>query len=94
MWRSGIGWQPFHNVVVYRETNDFKQGANGTPNTVLQRAEALTQYLAGQLGVPRAEIDHHIGLYWHQPVISTLQPHNLVGHAFRSLIVTALRSFR
>jgi hypothetical protein len=93
VWRSASGWQPFHNVVVYRESNSFRQRANGTPNTVLQRAEALTEYLARQLGVPRAEIDRHVGLYWHQPIISALQPHNLVHHAFRSLIVTALQRF-
>ena len=93
VWRSGIGWQPFHNVVVYRESNDFRRGHGGAPNTVLQRAEALTQYLAAQLGVPRAAIDDHIGVYWHQPVTSTLQPHNLVGHAFRSLTVTILERF-
>ena len=93
VYRSGVGWQPFHNVVVYRESNDFKLGVAGTPNTVMQRAEALTVYLAGQLGVPRAEINDHIGLHWNQPHISTLQPHNLVGHAFRSLIVTILQSF-
>jgi hypothetical protein len=93
VFRSGAGWQPFHNVVVYRESNDFKLSAAGTPNKVMQRAEALTVYLAGQLGVPRPEINHNIGLYWNQPHISALQPHNLVGHAFRSLIVTILQMF-
>lgn len=93
LWRPGLGWQRFHNVIVYRESNDFKLGAGGAPNIVLQRGEALTTYLAGQLGVPRAEIGDHIGLYWNQPHISKLQPHNLVGHAFRSLIVTILQTF-
>lgn len=93
VYRSGTGWQPFHNVVVYRESNDFKFNSAGTPNAVLQRAEALTLYLAAQLGVPRAGINDHIGLYWNQPIISTLQPHNLVGHAFRSLVVTILQAF-
>lgn len=93
VWRSGTGWCPFHNVVVYRESNDFKYRPDGTPSAVMNRAEALTQYLAETLGAPRAEIDQHIGLYWRQPAISSLQPHNLVGHAFRSLIVTILERF-
>ncbi len=93
VWRSGQGWQPFHDVVVYRESNDFKITASGLPNLVVRRAEALTQYLAEQLGVPRQEIDEHIGVYWRQPVIGGLQPHNLVGHAFRSLVVTILQHF-
>jgi hypothetical protein len=93
IYRSGVGWQPFHDVIVYRESNDFKLSSTGTPNTVTQRAEALTAYLAAQLGVPRVEINDHIGLYWIQPHISTIHPHNLVGHAFRSMIVTILQTF-
>lgn len=93
VWRTGLGWQPFHNVIVYRESNDFKLGAGGAPNAVLRRAEALTAYLAAQLGVPRTEICDHTGAYWNQPRLSTLQPHNLVGHAFRSLIVAILQTF-
>ena len=31
IWRHG--WQPFHDVVVYREANDLKIGARG-PNVV------------------------------------------------------------
>ena len=93
VWRSGTGWQTFHDVVVYRESNDFRQTSGGAPNAVLRRAEGLTQYLAEQLNVPRASMCSHIGLYWQQPGIDTLQPHNLVGHAFRSLIVTILERF-
>jgi hypothetical protein len=87
------GWQPFHNVVVYRECNDFKLRKDGAPNVVMQRAQALTAYLANQLNVPIAEISSHIGAYWKQPPISTLQPNNLAGHAFRSLIVAILQTF-
>lgn len=93
VWKQGSGWQPFHNVVVYRESNDFKLGVGGAPSAVLRRAEVLTAYLATQLGVPRAELRDAIGLYWRQPSISALQPHNLVGHAFRSLMVTILETF-
>jgi hypothetical protein len=93
IWISGTGWRPFHDVIVYRESNDFNLGANGAPNAVLRRAESLTLYLAAQLGVSRSEISDHIGIYWNQPVIADLQPHNLVGHAFRSLVVTILGKY-
>lgn len=82
------GWQPFHDVILYREANDFKPG-----NAVMQRAENLTQYVAKEIGVSRADLCSSIGLYWQTPVISTKQPNNLVGHAFRSMLVEALKKF-
>jgi len=90
IWEGG--WEPFHNVVVYRERNDFRTGKSG-PNLVLQRAEALSNYLAQQLGVNRSALCSEIGIYWRQPGISTFQPHNLVGHAYRSLVVNVLSTF-
>src|SRR5258706_9773388 len=55
--RTGVGWIPFVpkggtsplDVVVYRETNDFKV-KNGAPNSTVQKAQQLSQYLANQLG--------------------------------------------
>ena len=90
IWQHG--WQPFHDVVVYRETNDFKVGARG-PNTVMRRAGTLTGFLAGELGVPRADLCGEIAAYWRHPGIAGLQPHNLAGHAFRSLTVHILETF-
>lgn len=92
-WEQGTGWAPFKNVVVYRETNDFRSKATGAPGAVLQKAENLTAFLARELSVDRGEIDGHIGRYWKIPEIRKLQPHNLVGHAFRSIVVTALATF-
>lgn len=84
-----IGWMGFHDVVVYRESNDF--GAIGsTANMVRNRAEALSVYLASELGTDRAGLCAAIGQYWKQPIISQLQPHNLVGNAFRSLVAHIL----
>src|ERR1700733_12423765 len=57
------GWQKFHNVVVYRERNDLKIGPQG-PSAALRRAEALTTYLAEQLGVERKALCREVGLYW------------------------------
>ena len=89
-WRNG--WQQFHDVVVYRESNDFRVGARG-PNAVIRRAESLSVLLAEELAVPRAELCEKIATYWRHPNIAGLQPHNLFGHAFRSLTVHVLETF-
>ena len=90
VWRQG--WQPFHDVVVYREANDFKAGAHG-PNIVMRRADTLTGFLAVELGVTRADLCGEIAAYWRHPDVAKLQPHNLAGHAFRSLTVHILETF-
>lgn len=87
------GWQTFHDVVIYRETNDFKLTKKGGPNAVLKRAEKLSSFLADELGVTRADLARTIGVYWRQPGIAEFQPHNLLGHAFRSLTVRILEQF-
>lgn len=80
------------DVVVYRERNDFKIGARG-PNLVVQRAQRLTDYIANELGIDPLSVCDHIGQYWRDPVIATMQPHNLVGHAFRSICLRTLEMF-
>ena len=90
IWQHG--WRPFHGVVVHRESNDFKAGARG-PNIVMRRAATLTGFLANELGVPRADLCDEIAAYWKHTDIAALQPHNLVGHAFRSLTVHILETF-
>jgi len=87
------GWQPFRNVVVYREANDFKLDRAGDPNVVLRRASALSDYLAAELSIELPHLCEHLAIYWRQPQISPFQPHNLVGHAFRSLTVNILQRF-
>jgi hypothetical protein len=59
----------------------------------MRRAELLTTYLAAQLGIERKDLCQNIGLYWRQPKIRGVQPHNLVGNAFRSLIASTLQRF-
>ena len=89
-WRNG--WQPFHDRVVYRESNEFRVGASG-PNAVMRRAETLTGFLAEELGIPHADLCNEIAVYWRHRKIAGLQPHNLLGHAFRSLTVHILETF-
>lgn len=86
------GWQAFHDVVVYREANDFRVGAHG-PNIVMRRADMLACFLAAELGIPRADLCDEIAAYWRHRDIAGLQPHNLAGHAFRSLTVHILETF-
>lgn len=85
-------WEPFHDVVVFRESNDFRVLASG-PNANIRKAEQLTSYLAEQLGVLRSELCSAIAQYWRHPQVSTLQQHNLVGNAFRSMVARTLGTF-
>jgi len=86
------GWRPFHGVVTYVDSNRFTVGDAG-PHATLRRAEQLTEYLAGQLGVPRPDLCANIGTYFQQAHIRRLQPNNPVGHAYRSLATNALQRF-
>ena len=80
-------WEQLHGFVTYVDSNRFRD--EGTR----LRAERLTSYLAGQLGIPRGQLCENIAVYWRQPETRRLQPNNLVGHAFRSLIATVLKRF-
>lgn len=86
------GWVPFHNVVVYFDSNNFKMLKSG-PNQALRDAELLSVYLARELGCPRADLCDAIGQYWRLPEIRPLQYNNPIGHAFRSLITESLALF-
>jgi hypothetical protein len=89
----GAGWQRFHDVVVFRERNDFKISPSRGPNATMRAAGQLTHYLATELNVPRADVCNAIGLYFKQAAVRHLQPNNLLGNAFRSLIVEILRDY-
>lgn len=86
------GWKKFHNVVVYRDSNDFKVLASG-PNVYLRRAEQLSEYLAAELSVDRSALCSTIGRYWKHSAVERLQPNNPVGNAFRSLIAHILKIY-
>lgn len=44
-------------------------------------------------GSEQSDLCQNIGIYWQHAKIRQVQPHNLVGHAFRSLITNALAQF-
>jgi hypothetical protein len=89
----GVGWQPFHDLVVFRERNDFKISPSSGPNATMRAADQLTRYLAAELNVPRTKVCDAIGLYFKQPAVRHLQPNNLLGNAFRSLVAEILRDY-
>lgn len=100
VWESG-GYQRLSflrshrdvpDVIVYRERNDFKV-TGGKPNATVRRATQLSTYLAKELGVSPAELCDTIGAFYRSPIISEMQPHNIVGHAFRSICVEILKIY-
>lgn len=85
-------WETFKDVIVYVDSDRFTEGEKG-PHVTMRRAEQLTAYLAEQLGIERQDLCRKIGLYWQHAKVRGVQPHNLVGNAFRSLIALTLQRF-
>lgn len=82
-------WKAFHNVVVFREANDFKVLRSG-PNSNIKKGARLTTFLEAELGLETGSCCENIGTYWKLPAVKRLQPNNLVGHAFRSIVARIL----
>jgi hypothetical protein len=91
IWRGG--WKKFYDVVVYRESNDFRTGRDGRHNSCLRKAEQMTQVLARHLAVERKDICSTIGRFWARKELRGVQPNNPVGHAFRTILVEYLTLF-
>ena len=89
----GYGWDSHHDVPTYREANDIGYTGSGNPNAYLRRGRDLKQYLASSLGVDERNLCSKIGRFYDHPRIEDLQPHNLKGHAFRSIVVNYLKRF-
>ena len=88
------GWMPlYERCVVFRESNDFLLSASGEPNEAVRLGRQLAEYLARELAVSPGDLCATIAEYWRLPGIRTMQPHNLVGHAFRSICVAYLERF-
>lgn len=92
VWDGGV-WRPLHGELVLMERNNYKLTKRGEPNQALRDAAAVGAYIAQAIGVNRAVLDDHVGLFFKRPEISGLQPNNLRGHAFRSLVATTLDRF-
>ena len=92
VWDRGE-WHPFHNELVLMERNNYKLTKAGIPNQALKDATMVGDHLAQALGIERATLGDHVGLFFREPDISPLQPNNLKGHAFRSVVCATLERF-
>jgi len=92
VWEHGA-WIQFFEAPVLMERNNYKLGRNAAPNRTLRDSEAVKRHLATALGVADDQVCSRIGLYLRDPAVSALQPNNLRGHAFRSIVAETLARF-
>jgi hypothetical protein len=89
VWR-GHSWIPLHGEPVFRESNDYKLRADGSPTKALEEARMIRDYIAEQLEIPRQNLCSEIGTYLRA---LNVQPNNPRGHAFRSIVAELLGRF-
>ena len=89
IWAAGK-WLDFHNQLVLRESNDYKQNDFGVPNKALKESTLIGDYIAEKLNIPRPELCSKIGGFLKSLEI---QPNNPRGHAFRSLVAETLSTY-
>jgi hypothetical protein len=89
IWAGGK-WIRKHGQPVFRESNDYKLNTKGEPNTALQEATLMGDYLATQLGITRENLCSKLGAFI-KPL--KIQPNNPRGHAFRSIAAEFLATF-
>ncbi len=92
IWRDGE-WRLFHNAPVVRESNDYKLTKVGAPNKALSEAFQVRRRIAEELGVDPEGVCSELGVFFRHSEIDGLQPNNLRGHAFRSLVAETLATF-
>jgi hypothetical protein len=56
----------------------------------MRNAIDVRDYIANELGTQPASLCDELGIYFRHPQVSHLQPNNLRGHAFRSLIAQTI----
>jgi hypothetical protein len=87
---SGRTWAPLHGQPVLRESNDYKLTQAGVPNTALQEATLIGDYIASQMRIPRTDLASHVGQFL---MSLGIQPNNPRGHAFRSIMAELLARY-
>ncbi len=87
------GWSVLFDGIVFAERNIFNESKSQTQNSAMRAGSEIADLLAKELKVTRQALCSEIGLYWQEPLVSNKQPHNLIGHAFRSVIAETLRVF-
>ena len=87
-WRN-LGVMP-PGTPVLMESNNYKLTRTGGPNSYMRNAIDVRDYIANELGTQPASLCDELGIYFRHPQVSHLQPNNLRGHAFRSLIAQTI----
>jgi hypothetical protein len=89
---EGGRWRQLYGAPVLMERNNYGTGARGD-NKCLREARSVGAYIAAALGVDTTNVCDSLGLYFKNPAVHHLQPNNLRGHAFRSVVAEALDMF-
>ena len=92
IWRQGI-WGHLRDVPVLVESNNYTLKQDGTPGKTIADAMRVKERLARELGVELDDLCGQIGQFWRHDNIRALQPNNLRGHAFRSMVAETLSRF-
>ena len=89
IWRDG-GWNHLLGQPVVRESNDYKEKKDGSPNRALVESTLIGDYVATHLGVERSQLCSKLGAFL---MNFGQQPNNLRGHAFRSIVAETLAKY-
>jgi hypothetical protein len=92
VWDRGE-WHELLGELVMMERNNYRLNKDGSPNRALRDAKLIGDHLAQALGVSRETLPAYVGLYFRVPEIAPLQPNNLRGHAFRSIVAETLARY-
>ena len=91
IWRDE--WRAFHDAPVLQESNNYRLTKSGNPNKALSEALLVKEWIAAELDADPDSLCAVLGQFFRHPEIVDFQPHNLRGHAFRSLVAETLAKF-
>ena len=91
IWRDE--WRAFHDAPVLQESNNYRLTKSGNPNKALSEALLVKEWIAAELDADPDSLCAELGQFLRHPEIVDFQPHNLRGHAFRSLVAETLARF-
>lgn len=89
---EGGYWRQLYGAPVLMERNNYGVGVRGE-NKCLREARGVAAYIADALNVDPGRVCDHLGLYFKNDAVHHLQPNNLRGHAFRSVVAETLDMF-
>ena len=99
LWYEPINWSGFSDLPhiidadKLRPASPAKKRTWKKPNAWQQRAQAVGEYLAQQLGCPIDSVPHKTDLLMKQPDYKGMQRQNTLGIAFAGVIKQALEKF-